>query len=135
MSILFTACATVVSWPYSEGGQLLPGSVIRHYRRGHLVLPGVLPGVTWRVTWCYLGVTWALPGRYLGFHFGVFFFCGPKISAFLKLKLLEKNQFPPRDVTWAHACSRYLFTWPTLWPYCHRATTTPFSLEPNLPED
>ena len=38
----------------TEGGQLLPGSVIRHYRRGHLVLPGVLPGVTWSVTWCYL---------------------------------------------------------------------------------
>ena len=31
----------------AEGGQLLPGSVIRHYRRGHLVLPGrclALPG-------------------------------------------------------------------------------------------
>ena len=40
--------------------------------------------------------------------------------SFLKLHynfhlLLGKNQFPPRDVTWAHACSRYLFTWPTLW--------------------
>ena len=39
----------------AEGGQLLPGSVIRHHRRGHLVLPGVLPGVTWSVTW---SVTW-----------------------------------------------------------------------------
>ena len=76
----------------------------------YLVLPGVLPGVTWSVTWCYL-----VPGRCLvlpGYSFG--FFGGPKISAFLKLKLLEENQFPPRDVTWAHACSRYLFTWPTL---------------------
>ena len=68
------------------------------------------------------GVTWALPGvtgcyRVLpGFLFWSIFFCGPKISAFLKLKLLGKNQFPPRDVTWAHACSRCLFTWPTL---CH----------------
>jgi hypothetical protein len=54
------------------------------------VLPGVLvlPGVTWRYLECYL----VLPGRYLGFYFGVvFFFCGPKISAFLKLKLLEKS--------------------------------------------
>ena len=42
---------------HSEGGQLLPGSVIRHYRRGHLGLPGVLPGVTWALP----GVTWALP--------------------------------------------------------------------------
>ena len=98
----------------AEGGQLLPGSVIRHYRRGHLVLPGVLPGVIWSVTWCYLGVTWALPGVTWGFILESFFFYGPKISAFLKLKLLEKIQFPLRDVTWAHACSRYLFTWPTL---------------------
>ena len=53
----------------TEGGQLLPGSVIRHYRRGHLVLPGVLPGVTWSVTWCYLvlpGVTWSVTWCYLG---------------------------------------------------------------------
>ena len=55
-------------------------------RRGHLVLPGV----TWSVTWCYLGVAWC----YLGLYFGVVsFFCGPKISAFLKLKLLEKINF------------------------------------------
>ena len=53
-------------------------------------------------------------GCYLGFYFGVVFFGGPKISAFLKLKLLEKDQFPPRDVTWAHVCSCYMFTWPTL---------------------
>ena len=61
-----------------EGGQLLPGSVIRHYRRGHLVLPGVLPGVTWSVTWCYLecylecylGVI-MLPCVTWGFYFGV----------------------------------------------------------------
>jgi hypothetical protein len=46
----------------SEGGQLLPGSVTRHYRRGHLVLPGVLPGVTWSVTWCYLECYLVLPG-------------------------------------------------------------------------
>ena len=85
-------------------------------------------GTTGVGTWCYLecylvlsgvlpGVTWALPGRYLalpGVLFWSRFFYGPKISAFLKLKLLEKNQFPLRDVTWAHACSRYLFTWPTL---------------------
>ena len=70
-----------------EGGQLLPGSVIRHYRRGHLVLPGVLPGVTWVLPGRYLGVTWV-------FILESFFFGGPKISAFLKLKLLEKNQFP-----------------------------------------
>ena len=69
----------------TEGGQLLPGSVIRHYRCGHLVLPGV----TWSATWCYLGVAW----RYLGLYFGVVFFCGPKISAFLKLKLWEKINF------------------------------------------
>ena len=51
----------------AEGGKLLPGSVIRHYRRarGHLVLRAA--GVTWSVTWCYLGVAW----RYLGFYFGV----------------------------------------------------------------
>ena len=72
---------------------MLPGIVIRYYRRGHLVLPGV--------TWCYLecylvlpgvspGVTWALPG-YLAFFY-VFFLC-PKITAFLKLKLFEKNNF------------------------------------------
>ena len=63
-----------------EGGQLLPGSVIRHYRRGHLVLPGVLPGVTWSVTWCYLGVAWCyrvLPGSLFWA-----FLCGPKVSAF-----------------------------------------------------
>ena len=44
------------------------------------VLPGALPGVTWSVTWYYLGC-----------YFGDFF-CGPKISAFLNLKLL-KNIF------------------------------------------
>ena len=49
------------------------------------VLPGVLPGVTWRYLECYL----VLPGRYLGCYFGMFF-CGPKIPAFLKLKLLKK---------------------------------------------
>ena len=58
---------------------------------------------------CYL----VFPGRYLGFILECFF-CGPKISAFLKLKLLEKKQFPTGDVPWAHACNRYLFTWPTL---------------------
>ena len=76
-----------------EGGQLLPGSVIRHYRRGHLVLPGVLPGVTWSVTWsvtwCYLSVAW----RYLGFILECCF-CGPKISAFLKLKLFHLEMLP-----------------------------------------
>jgi len=81
----------------------------------YLVLPGVLP----RVTWALPGVT----GCYLGFHFEVFSFGGPKISAFLKLKPLGKNQFPPRDVTWAHAYSRYLFTGlayrRTLWPRPH----------------
>ena len=65
-------------------------------------------------TWCYLECYLVLPGHWLGFRFGVGLFCDPKISAFLKLKLVEKNQFPPGDVTWAHACSRYLFTWPTL---------------------
>ena len=45
----------------TEGGQLLPGIVIRHYRRGHLVLPEVLPGVTWSVTWCYLVLPEVLP--------------------------------------------------------------------------
>ena len=45
----------------SEGRELLPGSFTFDYRRGHLVLPGALPGVTW---WCYLvlpgvaGVAW-----------------------------------------------------------------------------
>ena len=56
-------CGAGADCECSEGGQLLPGSVIWHYRRGHLVLPGVLPGVTWSVTWCYLGVAW----RYLFF--------------------------------------------------------------------
>ena len=60
----------------AEGGQLLPRSVIRH-------LPGVLPGR------CLV-----LPGY--GFWIC---FSGPKISAFLKLKLWEEHQFPPRDVT------------------------------------
>ena len=50
------------------------------------MLPGVLPGVTWSVTWCYLGVAW-LPGFFL------FIFCGPKITAFLKLELFEKSNF------------------------------------------
>ena len=80
------------------------------YLEFYLVLPGVLPGVTRSVTWCYLGVAWRR-WRYLGFLFWSSFFCGPKMSAFLKLELLDKNQFPPRDVAWAHACSRYLFTW------------------------
>ena len=71
-----------------EVGQLLPGSVIQHYRRGHLVLPGMLPGVL-------PGVTWALPGVYTWVFILKYFLCGPKISAFLKLKLLGKNQFPP----------------------------------------
>ena len=53
------------------------------------MLPGVLPGVTWCYLECYLGVAW----RYLGFYFRVVFFYGPKISAFLKLKLLGKDQF------------------------------------------
>ena len=69
---------------------------------GNLVLPGVSPGVTWALP----GVTWV-------FYFGVVFFFVPKKSAFLKLKLLEENQISPGDVTWAHACSRYLSTWPT----------------------
>ena len=92
----------------------------------HSALQAWAPGVTWSVTWCYLvlpwvlpgvipGVTWALPGVTWVFISESFFY-GPKISAFLKLKLLGKDQFPPRDVTWAHACSRYLFTWPTPWP-------------------
>ena len=79
------------------------------YLECYLVLPRVLQ--------CYL----VLPGGCLalpGFYFGVVFFCGPKISAFLKLKLLEKKQFPPGDVTWAHTCSRHLFTWPTLCLHC-----------------
>ena len=43
----------------TEGGQLLPGNVIWHYRCGHLVLPEVLPGVTWSVRYLVLpGVTW-----------------------------------------------------------------------------
>ena len=33
--------------PFAKGGQLLPGSVIRHYRRGHLVC-------TWCDLECYL---------------------------------------------------------------------------------
>ena len=64
----------------------------------HSVLQAWTPGVTWSVTWCYLecylvlpgvspGVTWALPG-YLAFFM---FFLGPKITAFLKLKLFEKK--------------------------------------------
>ena len=43
--------------------------------------------------WCYLECYLVLPGRYLGYYLGVCFFCGPKISAFLKLKLLEKINF------------------------------------------
>ena len=45
----------------TEGREMLPGSFTFDYRRGHLVLPGALPGVTW---WCYLvlpgvaGVAW-----------------------------------------------------------------------------
>ena len=64
----------VDTWCYLECYLVLPGSYLECY----LVLPGV---------------TWALPGRYLGFYFGVVFLCGPKISAFLKLKLLEKINF------------------------------------------
>ena len=77
-------------------------------------------GTTGVDTWCYLvlpgvllGVIWALPGvawRYLGFYFGVFFLCGPKISAFLKLKLLEKKSIS----TWRCYLGPRLFTWPTL---------------------
>ena len=89
-----------VTWKCHSALQAWTPGVTWCYLECYLVLPGVLPGVTW---------------RYLRFYFGVVFFCGPKISAFLKLKLWEKNQFPPGDVTWAHACSRYLFTWPTLW--------------------
>ena len=88
----------------------------------HSALQAWTPGVAWSVTWCYLECYLecylVLPGRCLaipGFLFWIrLFFGGLKISAFLKLKPLEKDQFPPRDVTWAHACSRYLFTWPTL---------------------
>ena len=96
----------------AEDGQLLPGSVIRHYKRGHLamVLARVLLGVTWSVTWCYLGVTW----RYLGFFFGVV----PKISFFCMVpkhsRSSNSNFWEKRDFPWAHTCSRYLFTWPTL---------------------
>ena len=65
-------------------------------------------GTTGVGTWCYLECYLVLFGRclasgYLGFYFGVVFsfcfFCGPKISAFLKLKPLVKNQFPPVVVT------------------------------------
>ena len=63
-------------------------------------------GVTWSVTWCYLGVAW----RYLGFILESCF-CGPKISAFLKLKLKKKS---PGNVTWSRACPCYLVAWPTL---------------------
>ena len=56
------------------------------------MLPGVLRGVPW-----------ALPGVTWGYMLECFLYA-PKISAFLKFKLLGKNHFPPRDVTWAHAC-------------------------------
>ena len=46
------------------------------------MLPGVLHGVTL-----------TLPRGYLGFYFGITIFYGPKISAFLKLKLLGKINF------------------------------------------
>ena len=64
------------------------------------VLPGVLPGVTWRYLECYL----VLPGRYLGCYFWMLFFCGPKIPASLKLKLLKNLETLPGPapvlVTW-----------------------------------
>ena len=73
-----------------KGNLVLPGltwSVTWFDLECYLVLSGVLPGFIWSVTWfylectCYLGVT-----VYLGLYFGVvFFFCDPKISAFLKL--------------------------------------------------
>ena len=71
-------------------------------------LPGVLPGVTRCHLECYL----VLPGRYLGCHSGKFFY-GPKISAFLNLKLLKKKM-SPGNVTWSRACPCYLVAWPTL---------------------
>ena len=78
----------------AKDGQLLPGSVIRHYRRGHLVLPGVLPGVTWSVTWCYL----VLPGRYLGVTWvfileSFFFFVVPKYPRFSNSNFWKKINF------------------------------------------
>ena len=47
----------------------------------------------WSVTWCYLECYLVLLGRYLGCYFGMLFFCGPKIPASLKLKLLKKLFF------------------------------------------
>ena len=77
----------------TEGGQLLPGSVIRHYRRGRLVLPGVLPGVTWSVTWCYL----VLPRRCLALHgflfWSSFFFVVPKHPRFSNSNFWKKINF------------------------------------------
>ena len=98
----------------AEGGQLLPGSVTRHYRRGHLVLPGVLPGVTWSVTWCYLVLPGVLPGVTWVFILKSVFFLWSQNIRVSQTQTFGKDHFPPRDVTWAHACSRYLFTWPTL---------------------
>ena len=70
------------------------------------VLPGVLPGVTWCYLECYLDVTWVV-------ILGSLFFCGPKISAFLNLKLL-KTIISPGNVTWSRVCPCYLVAWPTL---------------------
>ena len=75
----------------SEGGQLLPGSVTRHYRRGHLVLPGVLPGVTWSVTWCYLVLPGVLPGVTWVFILESFFFVVPKYPRFSNSNFWKKS--------------------------------------------
>ena len=84
---------------HTEGarGQLLPGSVIRHYRRGHLVLPGVLSGVTWSVTWCYLECYLVLPGCCLALpgcsSFWSSSFYGPKYPRSSNSDFWEKINF------------------------------------------
>ena len=74
------------------------------YLECYLVLPGMFPGVTW-----------ALPDVTLVFILESFFLLWSQNIRVSQTQTFDKDQFPPRGVTWAHACSRYLFTWPTLW--------------------
>ena len=68
-----------------EGEQLLPGSPMRHYRRGHLVLPGVLPRVSPGVLPGH-GVTWV-------FIFESFIFAVPKYPRSSNSNFWEKINF------------------------------------------
>ena len=110
----------------------------------HSALQAWTPGVTWSVTcqWCYLECYnyLVLPERCLalpGVFISEYFFCAvPKYPLSSNSNFSTKNQFSPRDVTWAHACSRYLFTWPTLWRWPQkrkRITTESFYVPQTLP--